>query len=149
MVKPFLVPRGDGRPRLSWNLDANVGLNSPNRQDDVELVQLGYLAMAANPASGIAPELRTMIRQIVVGERCSGRQDDKLVKIIFFHQKDRGTMADGHISVLKGDMLTIDFALNPLLNNIHDSIPNDYPRVEKHPRCGPMLRLAVLSGVKH
>jgi hypothetical protein len=46
-------------------------------------------------------------------------------------------------------MFSIDFALNPLLNNIHDSIPNDYPRVEKHPRCGSALRESVLSGVKH
>ena len=147
MVKPFLVPRGDGSSRLSWNLDANVGLFSPNRQDDVELVQLGYVAMSANPASGIDPGLRTMISQIVVGERCTGRQDDKLVKIIFAHQKGRGTIADGHVSALHGDMFSVDFTLNPLLNGLSDTMPGEYPRIEKHPRCGGALRASVLKGV--
>jgi hypothetical protein len=147
MVKPFLVPRGDGSPRLSWNLDANVGLFSPNRQDDVELVQLGYIAMSANPAANLDFDLKTMISQIVVGERCTGRQDDKLVKIIFAHQKSRGTVADGHVSALHGDMFSIDFTLNPLLNGLSDTMPNVYPRIEKHPRCGTALRAAVLKGV--
>ena len=48
MVSPILIRKGDAT-RFYWNIDANVGAGSPNRNDDVQLVQLAYAVMATKP----------------------------------------------------------------------------------------------------
>src|ERR1700741_505847 len=144
MVKPFLVQRDDNLMHLSWNLAAKVGLNSPNKIGDVELVQLGYVVMAKRQAGKLTPELKKMMSELKIGQVCTGRQDDPLVRVIIEHQKLRKSMVDGHVSVIRNSSGNINgvepYLLGALMNNIWADQEGDFPRVDKHPRCGTNLR---------
>lgn len=152
MVKPFLVERNDGKLHLSWNLNANVGFASPNRQDDVELVQLGYFIMGKRKLGAMPTDLLAMMAAIRVGSICTGRMDDPLVQLIFAHQKHRKSTVDGRVSVISNSTGTFGgetYLLGSLINNIFADQPELFPRVDKHPRCGSTLRQSVIEGVAH
>ena len=134
--------------RFFFNLDGNVGVNSPNKKDDVELVQFGYFAMAKVP--GTSPALRTVFAAVKPGATYTGAANDPLTQAILAHQKDRGGTQDGHISVINNPAVVYSasdgphvFMLVRLVNNIFDFMPNDFPRLDKHPNCPAELKRAV------
>ena len=111
----------------NWNIDANVGLASPNRQDDVELVQLGFVAMLKNGKLNHNDGAKGAASAIVLGAPCSGRRGDVLVDTIIAFQQPRGSIRDGHVSVMKpGDGTYTDrlgksaFVMAVLNNNLFD-----------------------------
>ncbi len=151
MVSPVIVKKPTGL-KVFWTVDADVGLSSPNRPEDVQLVQLGYAAMLANPRAAKTPEERSVYAKVVPGSACSGRADDPLVQAIVLHQKLRGGTQDGHVS--KFTASTVGYVdatgshshmLLALVNNLSDMIPNDYPRLDKHPSCPGLLKTAVVK----
>ncbi|MBR0800719.1 hypothetical protein JQ615_35695 [Bradyrhizobium jicamae] len=149
MVSGILVQK-PGFRKFFWNIDAEVGLNSPNRTDDVQLVQLGYAFMAMAPTT--PNEIRATFAAVQVGAFCTGRDDDPLVQAIFAHESSRGGTVDGHVSVIgTSNGIYMDssgphtYMLTALVNNIQDGMPNDFPRLDKHPACPPDLKAAVLK----
>ncbi len=131
----------------NWNIDANVGLASANRQDDVELVQLGFIAMLKNGNLNGNDGAKGAASAIVLGAPCSGRRGDVLVDTIIAFQQPRGSIRDGHVSVMKqGDGTYADrvgrfsFVMATLNNNLFDLLPNLYPRLDLFPGCPPRLK---------
>lgn len=134
--------------RFFFNLDGNVGVNSPNQKDDVELVQFGYFAMGKNPRTDSA--LRPVYAAVTPGAPYSGGANDPLTLAIITHQKDRGGTQDKHVSVIHTPSVQYSatdgphsFMLVPLLNNMFDLMPNDFPRLDKHPNCPAELKRVV------
>ena len=152
MVSAILVSRAAGRQTFFWNIDANVGLASPNKVDDVQLVQLGYFVWSKNDP-GLTPDKKAAFAAVKVGVPCSGDEDDTLVQAIRAHQKDRGGTQDGHVSTIQASNgLYHDsggerhgFMLIAIVNRIFDALPKDFPRIDKHPSCPPALKDAVLK----
>lgn len=149
MVCPFILPK-PGNPSFAWNLDANVGLNAPNREDDVQFVQLAYHAMLRNPNLTLSPEQKAVYGRIRPGDRCSGREDDPLVIAIRTHEKAHGGTQDGHVSKLSSSAIYADAngrytgLMVSLNNNLYLQIERGrWPRIETHPACPPALRTAV------
>jgi hypothetical protein len=150
MVSPILLKRAAGM-RMYWNLDGNVGVNSPNRTDDVQLCQFGYSIMAK--AAATPAKLKPIFAQVKVGAPCTGLEDDPLIKAIRAHQADRGGTQDGHVSVIKAVSGVYhdaggqhSFMLTAIINNIFDAMPNDFPRIDKHPACPPALKASIVAG---
>ncbi len=145
MVTPVVVGTGDQR-RFFWNLSANVGTKSPNKPDDVQLVQLGYACAALSPLFSAAT--RAICTTVVPGAPYSGQETDPLTRAIRAHEKERGGAQDGHVSVLAnltnpsydGVHVFIIVALNV---QIRKQLPGNFPRLDKHPRCPPLLKAAV------
>lgn len=130
-----------------WNLDANVGVRSPNRDDDVQLVQFGYFCMLNNPknASVLTAAERAAFQSVKIGASFSGQEDDPLVVAIRAHQKSRGGAQDGHVSVAPPGQVRYDgvhsFMLNALVRSIADMTKDYFPRIDKHPACQPATKL--------
>jgi hypothetical protein len=129
-----------------FNLTANVGVNSPNKSEDVQLVQFGYLALAQNRLSSVPAELITAASAVVPGAPYSGGPNDPLTLAIKTDERTRGGTQDGHISVIHGNV-SYDgshiFLLARLVNNISLFAETVFPRIDKHPRCPPQLAAAV------
>ena len=139
--------------RFYWNIDGNVGVGSPNRPDDVQLVQFGYSFMAK--ATGTPAALKAALSQVVVGNACSGREDDPLVRAIRAHEAAHGGKQDGRVSVITVNSGVYhdsgsqhSFLLLSIVNNLFDAMPNDFPRIDKHPACPGVLRAAVVANTK-
>lgn len=141
-MQPFTQKRANGDVFL-WNIEFSVGIASPNKKEDVELVQLGYFAASKNPL--FLPALRPVFEAVVPGAIYTGSPNDPLTLAILAQQKARGGTQDGHVSPIKGT--TYDgkhsWMLNTLINTIFDLAPNDYPRIDRIPQCPPALRAAV------
>lgn len=157
MVKPIFIQRGDKNGfRIGWNIEANVGLSSPNRTEDVQLVRLGYRSMAIANLPEVGQELKDACRNLNVRGGCSGREDDELVKIIRLHQRLRGGVQDGHVSIIHTDAahlpvyqegsIRATFMLNSIVNNIASVIPHRWPRVDLHEDCPSELALHIIAG---
>jgi hypothetical protein len=148
MVQPVIATLASGRIYF-MNLDGNVGLNSPNLIDDVQLVQFGFLAMAAN--NTFSPADRAVFAAVVPGAPYSGSPTDPLTLAIKRHQASRGGTQDGHVSVMTGAMMYADgsgkhtFQLVALMNNIRDFTVGLYPRIDRHARCPAALAAKVRS----
>lgn len=148
MVQPIIAKLAAGKIYF-MNLDGNVGLNSPNLIDDVQLVQFGFLAMAANNTFSAAD--RAVFAAVVPGAAYSGSPTDPLTLAIKRHQASRGGTQDGHVSVMTGTMMYADgsgnhtFQLVALMNNIRDFTVGLYPRIDRHARCPPALAAKVRS----
>jgi len=146
MVLPLTLKQGS-KQRFSFNLEGNVGPNSPNKMDDVQLVQFAYLAKAQ--AADTKPALKAIFQKVVPGAAYTGGANDPLTLAIKAHQADRGGTQDGHVSKMppSGTILAYDavhsFMLITLVNNIFDMMPNDFPRLDHHPQCPAALREAM------
>jgi hypothetical protein len=149
MVSPVLLKTSRGS-KFFWNIDANVGAASPNKTEDVQLVQLGYsiLSTAVNQSAS----LKAISAKVQVGATCTGRDDDPLVKAIRAHQAERGGTQDGHVSTIKTQNgVYFDssgghtFMLTALINIIFDAQPADFPRIDKLPACPPALKAVVVA----
>ncbi len=149
MVSPVML-QDKQKKLIGWNVDANVGLASPNRDDDVQLVQLGYSIMAN--VMRFPPALRAIYAQVKPGTRCTGQRDDPLVKAIIAHQASRGGTQDGHVSTIRTasgaytDMSGLHgYMLIALVNNIYDTMPHDIPRIDRLPSCPGALKAAIAA----
>lgn len=133
---------------FAWNIDASVGINSPNRRADVELVQFGYFALSRGPKAN--PTVKAFAKDVIPGAPYSGAENDPLTLAILEHQIQRGGTKDGHVSPVTGttgQYSTFDgphtFQLMVLVNNMRDLLGRDFPRIDKHERCPQVLREAV------
>lgn len=148
MVSP-VIAKIQGQSRYFMNVDGNVGVNSANKSDDVQLVQFGFLAMSAN--NTFSPEDRAIFAKVVPGASYTGSPTDPLTIAIKRHQALRGGTQDGHVSVMTGNMIYGDasgahtFQLVALMNNIRDFTTSIYPRIDKHAKCPPILAAKVRS----
>ena len=145
MVTPVVVGSGENR-RFFWNVSAKVGAKSPNKPDDVQLVQLGYLCAAADTFYDAA--LRATFAAVVPGAPYSGQENDPLTRAIRAHEKERGGAQDGHVSVLTTlTNASYDgahtFLIVSLNFHLRKCLPGNFPRLDKHPRCPSLLRAAV------
>ncbi len=143
MARIFTIKRSEGGDIFFWNINANVGLNSPNNPVDVELVQFGYFAAALSPK--VTPSLRPIFAAVTPGAAYTATRDDPLTVAILAHQKTRGGTQDGHVSVIKGETYdgTHTFMLMTLVNAMRDLQPTDFPRIDKHPRCPLRVQTSV------
>src|SRR5262245_39631378 len=150
MVAPFLLKKENGEHKFFWNTDANVGVASPNRKDDVHLIQFGYFIMST--AQVTSPDLKPIFAAVKLGVPCTGREDDPLVKAIRAHQKIRRGPQDGHVSKLPSDAAGfgsgLTFMLVAIMNNIFDVTANDFPRIDRHPQCPASVKVAVQNGCR-
>jgi hypothetical protein len=149
-MEPLVFTTEKNVKRFIWNLTANVGPAQPNKLEDVHFVQLSYYAMANNAKNPPRPELRAIYAAVKPGAAFTGREDDPLIRAIRAHQKARGGMQDGRISVMRGNFYHMSdgphtFMVTALNNNLVDMMPDDYPRLDKHPICPQAVRDAVRS----
>jgi len=147
MVSPILIKKPKGM-RFYWNVDANVGANSPNKDEDVHLVQFGYLLMSK--AASTPPNLRSVYALVKPGTACTGREDDPLVKAIRAQQASRGGTQDGHVSVIPTSTGVYQdasgshtYMLVAIVNNMFDAMPQDFPRIDKHASCPGALKAVI------
>jgi hypothetical protein len=135
-----------GDDRFYFNLSSNVGPASPNRLEDVQLVQFGYFALSQNRAPDNPPELIAAASNVVVGAPYMGAQNDPLTIAIRAHERARGGPQDGHVSVIRGDFqydAAHTFLVIRLVNNIRVLVGIDFPRIDRHPKCPPQLGASV------
>ncbi|MDQ6683602.1 MAG: hypothetical protein M3Z16_00605 [Pseudomonadota bacterium] len=153
MVSPVLLKTTGGR-KLMWTVDDNVGLGQPNKQADVDLVQLGYAYMLANAQAQKSADEVAAFKKVKPGDMCNGRADDPLVQAIVAHQKSRGGTQDGRVSKFSESHATYGSTDGPhthmgvaLVFNIMAGMLDDYPRLDKSktPPCPPSLKAAVLQ----
>lgn len=67
-----------------------------------------------------------------------GAKDDPLSEAIRVFARERHGPKDGHVSVIKGTGLLnpqLAFMMVGLSNSMMFVMPDDYPRIDKHPRC--------------
>jgi len=145
MVSPVALREGNNQ-RFSFNLEGNVGPNSPNKIDDVQLVQFGYFAKGKAPDT--SPALKALCAKVVLGAPYTGAPNDPLTLAIKAHQAERGGTQDGHVSVMPpGTSLSYDgkhsYMILALVNNILDITKDDFPRIDKHPSCPQILKQRV------
>lgn len=146
MVKPVVVDNGDRRI-FFWNVSANVGVKSPNKPDDVQLVQLGYACAAYDTFYDAM--LRATFAAVVPGAPYSGQENDPLTRAIRAHEKQRGGAQDGHVSVPTSltnasyDGGAHTYLIVSLNFQFRRQLPGNFPRLDKHPRCPPLIRAAV------
>ena len=148
MVSPIIL-NGSNGPRVFLNIDGNVGPRSPNKPEDVQLVQLGYASMLLSPQSQrfLSQAERQAFANVKPGAPYSGAPDDPLTLSITAHEASRGGQQDGHVSCARG--LSYDggkhsFVVLALNNAIRDMMVRDFPRLDKHPQCPAALRVRVL-----
>jgi hypothetical protein len=149
-VRIFIHPASND-DLFYWNIRANVGLNSPNNPEDVQLVQFGYLAKSLMPDT--TPAEKPIYAAVTPGAVYTGSQNDPLTLAILTHQKIRGGTQDGHVSVIRGERSYIGadgphtFMLIALVNCMRDLMPDAFPRLDKHPKCPDLLKKAVLRSL--
>ena len=152
MVTLVSVNTPDG-PALLWSVDANVGLNSANKQADVDLVQLGYAYRLSNAKAPKSAGEIAAYKKVKVGAPCTGRSDDPLVQAIVAHEVARGGTQDGHVSPFTKDQpayFSADGKHTKLCVGLMFSVMDGlamYPRLDQstNPPCPPTLKAAVLK----
>jgi hypothetical protein len=151
MVCPILV-KSPTRTRFYWNIDSDVGLKSPNKNEDVLLVQFGYSLMAKTEKD---PAFKAALAAVKVGAPCTGKEDDPLVKAIRAHELVHGGAKDGRVSVIPANTGVYTdstgkhvYLLIPIVNNMYDAQPNDFPRIDKHPTCPAQLKVVIAERCK-
>ena len=152
MVSPVIL-KSKNSSRLLLTVDADVGLHSPNRQADVELVQFGYVFRLKDPTTRKSADEIAAAKLIRPGSPCTGRADDPLVRAIVAHQKGRGGTQDGHVSPFSETHTQYSAADGPhlqmgiaLSNCIRDNF-DLYPRLDlsTDPACPPSLKSVMLD----
>lgn len=133
--------------RFLFNIDANVGLRSPNKPIDVQLVQFGYYCLARNPVSQVP--FKDVAIKIKPGSTYKGDPDDPLTQTILADQRFRGGIQDGHVSAMRPGTDSYNsserhgFILAFLNNNMRDIMKGMFPRIDKHADCPAELAAAV------
>ena len=149
MATPVIVGSGADR-RIAWNVSANVGVSSPNNTLDVQLVQLGYFC-AKDRSNFYDAATRSIFAQVFPGASYSGQENDPLTRAIRAQEKARGGPQDGHVSVMSNlttqsyDGGTHGYLIVRLSNLIMFAMRRDFPRIDKHPMCPPLLRAFAIN----
>jgi len=135
-----------GRCQIFFNISGNVGLNSPNDGIDVQLVQLGYACAAVNPMNTAPADVKAVWAKVLPGAQYSKAPTDPLSQAIGAHQRWKKSLADGHISRMKGGTSAYPgpkgqevFLLAALCNNISDVLASVFPRIDLDRRCPAQL----------
>jgi hypothetical protein len=138
--------------RFWWNIDAKVGLNAPNNIFDVQLVQMGYVAILENPRNiGLMTKAeKDAFTEITPGEVCTGREDDVLVQAIRAHEAHRGGTQDGCVSPLSQSHLTyvaggheFTLILRAMNNSFRTILGDQFPRIDQLAECPGGLQQVV------
>lgn len=130
------------RRKFYWNVDAHVGPGCPNRPDDVQLVQLGYYAMARSTSPEVDPKARLVYMGVTPGAPYSGALTDPLTHAIKTQQALRGGTQDGRVSPIQnasGVYGSQTWMLIPLCNCIYDYFPRAWPLLHKMQGCPGIL----------
>lgn len=145
-MKPHLLPAGNGY-HFQWNLDQSVGKGGSNScREDVSYIQFYYTKAAQS--SLIDPSRAAIYGQVKVTGTCTGRDDDPLVKAIIAHQTFlRHPNIDGRVSVAHGSgkVGSNAFFVFRLGARFADMFPNEWPRIDKIPRCPDVVKKAVMN----
>ena len=123
--------------KFFFNLTADVGRNSPNRLDDVELVRYGYFCLSRRPdvQVQISPELKLAFANM----RSLGPYGPDLQAVIDLHQQARGkdSTIDGKVSVGKPQIThssryndKLSWIIFVLCRAMIDHVPDTYPRID-------------------
>jgi hypothetical protein len=148
VVQTFIATLPTGK-RFFYNIEAKVGVRSPNRELDVQLVQFGYFAMLRSPknATTLSAAERDTFSKIVLGTACNGTENDPLVRAIRAHEASRGGTQDGFVSELKPGHISYKdtkgphtLVLVPLNNSMRDIMGGRYPRIDLHDSCPKKLK---------
>jgi hypothetical protein len=129
--------------KFYFNLDGNVGVGVQNNRDDTQLVQMGYFALARAQLS-VPEDLKAIAMTVVPGAIYHGAEDDPLTKAIRLHEKRKGGTQDGRVSKML-DEAHASYApqqrhiILVLCEAIGRLMPDIYPRIDKHPKCPPLL----------
>lgn len=130
--------------RFYWNVDANVGLGSPNKMEDVHLVQLAFACKGANMKSTISNEDRAIYNAVVPGAPYTGSPSDPLTVAIKLFQQRRGGIQDGHVSKISTSGTYAPetaFMLVSLNNNVFDVLgAGSWPYIDRHPKSTSVLK---------
>jgi hypothetical protein len=150
IMQAFVVRQGSLLKHW-WNLSSNVGLKSPNNPDDVQLVQFGFFCMGL-PTSKISdPQFRGIYAAVVPGSRFAAIENDPLQIAIRTLERSRGGAQDGHISPAPQQGFSYGdktgrhaFLIGTIMNNAFDAVGAAvWPRLDKHPRCPPLVAAHV------
>ncbi|WNJ88393.1 hypothetical protein [Bosea sp. 685] len=154
----MLTGQQNGITKMLWNLTSNVGAKSPNRPDDVQLVQFGFYCMGLPTAKLSDPSFRLIYAAVVPGAPFSTDEYDKLMLAIRGLQRSRGGVQDGHISALKQGQYTYrdasgkhGYLMETLTNNMFDGLEASsrgmWPRLDKHPKCPPLVAAHIKAAL--
>ena len=148
MVSPVIVQTKEG-PKIMWSVESNVGLSSPNKTVDVQLVQLAYRLRLKNPEAKKSEEERAAVAKILPGAICTGKADDPLVQAIVAHQKARGGTQDAHVSKFTSSGNYVDktgphtHMMVALNFNMMSQLVGDFPRIDKNAECPAELKAEI------
>jgi hypothetical protein len=131
-----------------WNLSSEVGQGKANRADDVELVRYGYYCMGK--AKDNQARLTPSFGAALAGMSTRGGFDKDLDLVIREHQKLRGGIQDGIVSVARPTKVNhgrydlkhtwIVITLNLCFS---DMIGVIYPRIDLNSESGPSISEVV------
>ncbi len=133
-----------------FNLSAMVGTGQANRMEDVELVRLGYFAVREG-SIGATAELRAALQTELQALQVSGPFGPDLDAVIRAHQRHRGGTQDNCVSPIRGNVSqngllydgTHNWIIGSLNNHIRVMMRDIFPRIDRHPRCGPVLAATI------
>jgi hypothetical protein len=148
MVDPYHLQMS-GYRQFVYNLTGNVGTKSPNRPDDVALVQLGFRALARATSFLSGPEDEKIFSAVEWTGFCSGEEADPLVKAIRrFQSVAPNGVRDGHVSIFQehepmfhlGGTNKGVFILSDLMTAIIEVHADVWPNIHRIEGCPPVLR---------
>lgn len=147
-MRPYLHHAGTSL-HFQWNLDCSVGKGGQNSlAPDVSYIQWYYTLAAEHP---LTPQDRKAVyAKVSITGTCRGTDDDPLVRAITVHQTALShPMIDGRISVATGDgkVGPRAFFILRLGARLADMYPNIWPRLDRIPRCPPLVAEAVRASV--
>jgi len=138
--------------RFYWNVDRQVGVGGANKVEDVQLVQLGYFCMAALKSAQVPAEMIAAAAKVQPGESYGGGPNESLSVAIRLHQKLRGGVQDGVVSSASNTQGQyaphLFWMIISLDQNIADVLGENWPHLDKHPKCPAALSAAVKTTFK-
>jgi hypothetical protein len=138
MHPAMMKEEGTGNLIFYWNVDSAVGLNSPNKFEDVMFVQWCFYKMTTWNHHSLPADFRSGLGKAGVNGSCTGRADDPLVVAIKAVQERFHLVVDGRVQPPSGDYYFYHgsphryfiFYLNAVLRALH---PQQYPRIDLMP----------------
>ena len=142
MAKGIILTGKQGGGQFFWTVDKDVGPASPNLVEDVQLVQLGFSALAASP--NVSKQENAVFTAVLVGKVYSGGASDPLTIAIRLLLKQLGGTQDGKISSIKSgtglyDKVPHTWAVRILSIRISEVLGTNWPHLDRHPQCPDKL----------
>ena len=137
---------------LHWNLDASVGKGGANSvESDIAYLQW-YYTLAAD-FSETPPDRKLIYKNVSITSKCSGRNDDPLVKAIVAQQKALShPIIDGKVSALPGAAGHVRLGQNAFFvirlgARLANKFQQEWPRLDRMPRCPASVAEAVRRSI--